>query len=100
MKEDRLTKIYTFEPYFFKKKEVAFVELSKAIKYAVEDRHNYFKSLNLVHTGGRWIEENGIRRYKIHLGKSGTTESNFCAYINEIPLEDCWDGGEDEEDNK
>ena len=88
MAEDRLTKIYTFEPYFFKKKEVVFIELDKAVKYAIEDRLNTFKGMDLYHSGGKWVTEKGIRRYQVLFTRKGTEIQNVCAYINEVPIED------------
>ena len=50
--EDRLTHIYTCES-FEAKKEVAFIELSKAIKYVTQDRISHFKSMNLFQSDGK-----------------------------------------------
>ena len=95
MKEDRLTHIYTCDS-FEAKKEVAFIELSKAIKYVAQDRISHFKSLNLYHSGGKWVTENGRTRYKVSFINMRQDTPCICAYINEIPLEEYWEGKEDD----
>lgn len=87
MKEDRLTDIYTCDSFEAKKK-VAFIELSKAIKYVAQDRISHFKSMNLFHSGGKWVTESGHTRYKVSFTKMGQDAPCLCAYIDEIPIED------------
>ena len=71
--------------YNGRKGERCFADLQKACDYAIEDTVGYFKNIEFS-GNARWLEENGLRKYKLYFNTIGKDYGNICAYVREYEV--------------
>ena len=67
------------------KEEKCFADLQKACDYSIEDTVGYFKNIEFS-GGAKWVEEDGLRKYKLYFNTIGKNYGNICAYVREYEV--------------